>query len=74
MTDMQTIILDRDDFNSPLHPFLFNELCEQFGLDYRTTNSLELTVAKAVDADVPRPIEDIDAFIRGAKLTGPHRA
>jgi len=44
---MERIIIDRDDVNNPLHPTLFDQWCEQLGLDPETTDSIEITVAKA---------------------------
>ena len=44
---MKLVILHREDFNNPLHPFLFDEICEEFGLESSTTDSIDLEVLKA---------------------------
>lgn len=41
-----TVVLCRDDFNSQLHPRMFDELCEQFGHDPKTTDALTLYTHK----------------------------
>ena len=42
-----SIILMRDDFNSQLHPRMFDELCEQLGHDPRTTGELTLYIRES---------------------------
>lgn len=37
------VFLSRDDFKADLHPFFFEELCEQLGLD-RDCHEIELRV------------------------------
>ena len=44
---MKLVILHREDFNNPLHPFLFDEICEEFGFEPATTNSIDLEVFRA---------------------------
>lgn len=41
-----TIIINRDDINTDLHPFLFDEWLEQLGLERDSTDTIELTVSK----------------------------
>jgi hypothetical protein len=41
------IILDREDVNNPLHPFIFDEICDQLGLDPEVTGRLTMTVTSA---------------------------
>ena len=41
-----TIIINRDDINTDLHPFLFDEWLEQLGLERNSTDTIELTVNK----------------------------
>lgn len=45
---MPTIIVTREDINNPLHPTMFDQLCEDLGLDPKTTDAIEITVAKAM--------------------------
>ena len=45
---MKNLIIDRDDFNSSLHPNMFDDICRQFGLDPLVTDRLELKVIDAV--------------------------
>jgi hypothetical protein len=42
-----TIILMRGDFNSALHPRMFDEICEQLGHDPRRTDELTLFIRKS---------------------------
>jgi len=44
---MKTIIIDREDICNPIHPLLFDQMCEDLGLDPKTTDQITLTVAKA---------------------------
>ena len=41
-----TIIINRDDINTDLHQFLFDEWLEQLGLERDSTDTIELTVSK----------------------------
>ena len=41
-----TIIINRDDINTDLYPFLFDEWLEQLGLERDSTDTIELTVNK----------------------------
>ena len=41
-----TIIINRDDINTNLHPFLFDEWLEQLGLERDSTDTIELTINK----------------------------
>ena len=40
------IIIERDDINTDLHPFLFDEWLEQLGLERNSTDTITLTVDK----------------------------
>ena len=50
---MKTIILAREDINNPDHPFRWEQLCEELGLDREDDNLplypdlITITVAKA---------------------------
>ncbi len=48
---MKTIILDRNDIRTELHPFMFDEICEELGIDPKSTDIIELTVADAKPVD-----------------------
>ncbi len=41
-----TIIINRNDINTDLHPFIFDEWLEQLGLERGSTDTIELTVNK----------------------------
>lgn len=51
---MKTIILAREDINNPIHPYLWEQLCEELGLepkcdcqDYPETITLTVAAAEA---------------------------
>lgn len=49
---MKTIILTRDDINNPLHPTMWEQLCEELGLDPKCDcegwpEQIEIKVASA---------------------------
>jgi len=43
----QTVTIAREDFNNPLHPNLYDDLCNQFGLNPVTTDCICLKVIEA---------------------------
>ena len=48
---MQTVILDRSDFGSELHENMFDAICEQFNIDPKETDRIELQVSHAETGD-----------------------
>ena len=44
----RTINLNKEDINNPLHPFLWEEICDDLGFDRNETETLALTVFKGV--------------------------
>ena len=44
---VQTVTIAREDFNNPLHPNLYDDLCNQFGLNPVTTDCICLKVIEA---------------------------
>jgi len=43
----QIITINREDINNPLHPHMFDHICEDLGFDPKTTDQLCLYVQHA---------------------------
>lgn len=42
----RTITLSREDINNPLHPNLFDQICEQLGITHPNTEQLILKIVE----------------------------
>ena len=46
------IIINREDVNNPLHPFLFDQWLEELGIKANSTDSVQITIVRATAVNV----------------------